>query len=88
MKLYMNGIYRNTTSAVLIAELKSAGYQEVPEEPAPEVGSEQPETASIAQIYELCDKAGVNPSDLKFDVERPTLAQVKAAIKAVKKVGE
>ena len=32
MKLYMNGIYRNTESNVLIAELLRAGYVEVKED--------------------------------------------------------
>jgi len=40
MKLYMNGIYRNTESNVLIAELLRAGYVEVKEE-APEAESEK-----------------------------------------------
>jgi hypothetical protein len=35
MKLYLDGITRNTISPVLIAELKKAGYVEVKEEEKP-----------------------------------------------------
>lgn len=64
-----------------------AGYKKV-EEPTEEVGSGQPESISIAQIYAFCEKANVKPEDLMLEDEHPTIAQVKAAIKSAKKAGE
>jgi hypothetical protein len=50
MKLYMNGICRNTESQVLIGELKRAGYVEIKEPveiPAPEVEQELPPEKAV-----------------------------------------
>jgi hypothetical protein len=76
MKLFLDGITRNTDNPVVIAELKKCGYQVVKDEPA--------EVVSIAEIYALCDKAGVKPEDLILKGENSTLAEVKAAIKVAK----
>ncbi len=84
MSLYKCGITVEVSHPSDIARYKKLGYVEVKtevEEPAV-----VPERPSIEQIYALCDKAGVNPEDLRIEGEHPTLAEVKAAIKAAKKV--
>jgi hypothetical protein len=40
---------------------------------------------SIAEIYKLCEEAGVMPDSLELQGEHPTLKQVRTAIKAAKK---
>jgi len=90
MKLYKDGIFRNTVSPTLIAELKRAGYVEVkePVEMPDQDENDADDTVSINDIYAMCDEAGVNPEDLKINGKNPTLAQVKAAIKKAKKAGK
>lgn len=56
--------------------------------PAPEETKEKsPEpkklAPTIAEVYALCEAAGVNPGDLHLGPEIPSLAKVKAAIKKI-----
>ena len=87
MKLCKDGITIDATDSESGRFLR-LGYQKVEEEPVVETGSDNPESISIEQIYALCEKAGVKPDDLKLSGEHPTLAEVKAAIKAAKKAGD
>lgn len=43
---------------------------------------------TIAEIYALCEEAGISPDDLELKGENPTLAAVKKAIKAAKAAKE
>jgi len=86
LKLTNCGITVEVTHPNDIARLKRLGYKEdkPPEKPkAPEAPA--PAKVSLEKIYALCEEAGVKPDDLVIDVENPTLAQVKAAIKAAAK---
>jgi hypothetical protein len=91
--LSKGGITVEVSHPTDIARYKKLGYVE-PEigYPHPEIIRDgekaekgEPKTLAIAEIYAMCDKAGVDPGDLKLDGEHPTLAEVKAAIKAAKK---
>lgn len=79
MKLFFEGITRNTENPNIIVDLKKAGYVEVAER--------EQKLPTIEEIYALCEKAGVKPDALHLEGENPTLAEVKAAIAAAKKAG-
>lgn len=51
------------------------------DEPEPDDTSKTVSDISMAEIYIMCDKAGVLPADLELS-EHPTKVEVKSAIKA------
>lgn len=58
---------------------------DAPKKGKTEEEKEQPAGLSIGEIYELCEKAGVKPDELKLKGEGPfSTAEVKAAIKTAK----
>jgi hypothetical protein len=85
MKLYMNGIFRNTESVVLIAELERAGYVKV-EEPVEIPASEiAPEGGDLSSEV----KQGEVPEKELTKKEKSALAKAeKEAAKAAQKEGE
>ena len=89
MKLYYkDGITVQAITATDEAYYKRMGYKEVVGEASVKTTSKQAEPATIEQIYALCEKAGINPDDLKLEGEHPTLAEAKAAIADAKKAGK
>lgn len=92
MFLVKDGIMVEFTHPSDIKHYKGLGFVEAEiGYPNPEIiknGVKENGKVTIAQIYAMCEKAGVSPDDLKLEHESPTLAEVKAAIKAAQKDGE